>query len=386
MTSCRASRVLAAAALAAAATGLAAAAAAAQTVYVAFGDSITEGVGDSVPEGPNAGYPIRLQNLLADGSVVRNRGSSGERTPEGLARLPGVLAEGGDVLLLMEGSNDITRGISVETTLFNLDEMARRAEAAGMEAIHATAIPRLPDAKVDHDNIANQRLNQALRDLAGNERRGLVDNFQVYSSLSGLFGKYYWDSPVDPVGHPNPAGYDVMARAFADVLTGVDAVPPVPGLLRPNHADARVDEDLELRVEFWDFGRGIDLFASKLFVDGVDTGVFATGTSRHGVLTFAAPVPWEGLVRVRLQTRDLGSSPNVFDREIILFTANGTDFLDGDFDYSGSVDAVDLSRLVSAFGAEPSDAAWDPASDINGDDIVDGIDLALLAQNYGRTI
>jgi lysophospholipase L1-like esterase len=358
----------------------------AQTVYVAFGDSITEGVGDSVPEGPAAGYPIRLEGLLADGSFVRNRGLSGERTPEGLARLPGVLAEGGDVLLLMEGSNDISRRISLETTLFNLSQMARQAEEAGFEVVHATVIPRLPDAKVDHDNIVNQQLNQALRDLAGTVRRKLVDTFQVFSSLSGLFNKYYWDSSIDPVGHPNAAGYNVMARAFADVLLSLDTVPPVPGLLQPNHAEARVDENLEVQVEVWDFGRGIDLFATRLLVDEVDTGVFATGTSRKALLAYSPPVPWEGLVRVRLQTRDLASPPNVFDREIILFTADGTDFLDGDFDFSGSVDGTDLGRLVGAFGAEPGDSGWDPASDINGDDIVDGVDLALLAQNYGRTI
>lgn len=358
----------------------------AQTVYVAFGDSITEGVGDSVPEGPNAGYPIRLQSLLADGSTVRNRGFSGERTPEGIARLPGVLAEGGDVLLLMEGSNDLTREISLETTIFNLSQMARLAEDAGMEVVHATVIPRLPDAKVDHQNILNQQLNQELRDLAGTIRRRLVDNFHVFSGLSNLFGKYYWDSPNDPVGHPNPAGYDVMARTFADVLRGVDSVPPVPGILRPNYGEARADENVELRVDVWDFGRGIDLFASRLLVDGVDTGVFATGTSRKALLAYSPPEPWEGLVRVRLQTRDLASPPNVFDREIILFTANGTDFLEGDFDFSGSVDGTDLGRLVGAFGAVPGDASWDPASDINGDEIIDGVDLALLAHNYGRTI
>lgn len=375
---------LAATALVAAAFGVGEASA--QSVYVAFGDSITQGVGDSVPEGPNAGYPIRLQSLLANGSLVRNRGLSGERTPEGLARLPSVLAEGGDVLLLMEGSNDITRLISLETTLFNLSTMALMAENAGMEAIHATVIPRLPTAKGDHDNIVNQQLNQAVRNLAGTVRRRLVDNFHVFSSLSGLFGKYYWNMVGDPVGHPNPAGYDVMARAFADVLTGVDSVPPVPGLLRPNYGDARVDADLALRVEIWDFGRGIDLFASKLLVDGVDTGVFATGTSRHGVLTFSPPVPWEGLVRVRLQARDLATPPNVFDREIILFTADGTDFLDGDFDYSGTVDSADLARLVASFGATPGADNWDPAADVNGDGIIDGIDLALLAHNFGRSI
>ena len=377
---------LAAALVASLASGPFAVGAQAQTVYVAFGDSITEGVGDVGPDGgPNAGYPIRLQGLLGVGATVRNRGLSGERTPEGLARLPSVLAEGGDVLLLMEGSNDISRHIALETTLFNLDEMARRAEAVGMDAVHATTIPRLPHAKVDFDNIVNQQLNQELRDLAGTVRRPLVDNFQAFSSRSNLFESYYWDSPIDPVGHPNALGYDLMARVFYNVLIGIDSSPPVPGVLQPNHGDANVDEDLELQIEVWDFGAGIDLFATKLFVNGVDTGAFAGGSSRHSVLLYSPPVPWEGLVRVRLQTRDLASPPNVFDREIVLFTS-GTDFLQGDFDFSGSVDSTDMTRLVAAFGAEPSSPTWDPASDINGDEIVDGVDLALLSQNYGKEI
>ena len=73
-----------------------------------------------------------------------NRGVGGEKTPEGLSRIDQVLDEGGDVLLLMEGSNDISRNISIETTLFDLGEMARRAEERGLEVVHATVIPRIP--------------------------------------------------------------------------------------------------------------------------------------------------------------------------------------------------------------------------------------------------
>ena len=63
-------------------------------IYVAFGDSVTEGVGDE--EG--GGYPPRLEALLiARGrdADVRNRGVSGETTVDGLARIDSVIAQGG---------------------------------------------------------------------------------------------------------------------------------------------------------------------------------------------------------------------------------------------------------------------------------------------------
>ena len=54
---------------------------AAQRTYAAFGDSITNGFGDSV-EGETAGYPSRLEALLADGSVVRKHGIDGAKISE----------------------------------------------------------------------------------------------------------------------------------------------------------------------------------------------------------------------------------------------------------------------------------------------------------------
>ena len=101
-----------------------------------------------------AGYPPRLAALLeAAGieAVVENHGVGGERTPEALERVNAVLNRGGDAFLLMEGSNDISRQISMETTLFNLGEMARRAQLRGIPTLHATVIPRVPWANVDAD-------------------------------------------------------------------------------------------------------------------------------------------------------------------------------------------------------------------------------------------
>ena len=56
------------------------------TTYVAFGDSITQGVGDELNRG---GYPSRLQDLLVTRGVsaeVRNAGLAGEETSGGVTR------------------------------------------------------------------------------------------------------------------------------------------------------------------------------------------------------------------------------------------------------------------------------------------------------------
>src|SRR5688572_24934952 len=136
------------------------------TVYVAFGDSVTEGVGDE--EG--GGYPPRLEALLiarGRNADVRNRGVAGETTVDGLARIDSVIAQGGDVMLIMEGTNDLPHNVSPETVAFNLDEMAKRVERAGMDAVNATVIPRSPIANVDRENILTQHLAETIRDMAG---------------------------------------------------------------------------------------------------------------------------------------------------------------------------------------------------------------------------
>ncbi|MBZ0115324.1 MAG: SGNH/GDSL hydrolase family protein, partial [Thermoanaerobaculia bacterium] len=234
------------------------------TEYVAFGDSITEGTGD---DDPIVGYPGRLQGLLRSSGLddsVRNEGFGGEKTPEGLSRLNSVLDRGGDVLLLMEGSNDISVKISRETTLFNLGQMANRAETKGLEAIHVTMIPRTPRARVDADNLLNQRLIEEIRHLAGLNQRRVVDNFEIFGVQPDWFATLYSQAPTDYVGHPNAAGYDLMASTFFDVLTGVDSTPPVTGILSPWNGANNVKPASEINVELWDFGVGIDITSAVL--------------------------------------------------------------------------------------------------------------------------
>jgi lysophospholipase L1-like esterase len=358
----------------------------AQTRYLAFGDSITLGTGDD-PDREELGYPPRLENRLEGAgrnAEVENHGLGGERTPEGVTRIDSVLAAGGDVLLLMEGSNDISRNISIETTHFNLNTMALKAELRGLSVVHATVIPRIPRARVDPDNLLNQALNERIRHMAGIRGRDLADNFEVFGGISNLFSELYWDDPEDFVGHPNEDGYDEMAEVFFDVLTGADRVPPVTGIQFPRNGQRNVAATAVIEVDVWDFGAGVNAAATTLLVNGSNAGVTPTVEGRRALLRYAPAAPLQGVVTVGLRSADLASPANTVDKQISRFVIAGTEFLDGDLDEDGRVDGSDLVRFARGFGSRRGDGIYDADADFNSDNSIDGQDLAVLASNFGR--
>lgn len=365
--------------------------AAAQPItYLAFGDSITEGVGD-VP-GAERGYPPRLEDLLrAAGvnAVVENHGKGGERTPEGLARINSVLVQGkaGDVLLLTEGTNDISKDIGIETTIFNLDEMRNRAASLNIDTIFATVIPRRPDARFDPDNEMTDQLNGRIRNLAGLRQRRLADPYEIFSTTPNLFQQYYDPAADDPVGHPNSAGYDRLARIWFNTIQGVDTVPPVHGITDPVDGELNVPADTAIKVDVWDFGTGIDVANTFLLVNGVVVAATPVGNVRKVELFYQPPAPLSGTVSVGLRSRDLSNPPAVVDREILSFTVQGAgnNTLQGDINQDGRVDGADLVAFGRRFGSRLGDGNYDEAADFNGDDRVDGLDLAVLAANFGRS-
>ncbi|PYQ55752.1 MAG: hypothetical protein DMF53_27420 [Acidobacteria bacterium] len=358
--------------------------------YLAFGDSITFGIGDD-PARTNPGYPPRLQSLLVTAGVnatVSNQGNPGEKTPDGLTRLDSVLANGkaGDVLILMEGTNDINKSISMETTIFNLDTMAGKAEALGLSVIHATVIPRPPDAKVDPDNLLTEQLNGRIRNLAGVRGRKEADPNEVFRNLPNLFSGFYSNAPDDHVGHPNAAGYDILARVFYDVIRGADTVSPVPGIINPVNGATNIKPDATIQVDVWDFGAGIDLANTFLLVNGQPVTVTPQGTALHATLTYQSTTPLSGTVTVGLRSRDLATPPNTIDRQLAKFTIQGTiTGLQGDVNGDNRVDGMDLILFGLHFGALRGTANYSAAADFNSDGVVDGLDLAILAANFGQT-
>lgn len=281
--------------------------AAAMTKYIAFGDSITLGLGfDNCPaeEAQTCGYITRLRQRFSAANIPAtfyNAGVGGERTPQALERIDLVLDEqGGDVFLLMEGTNDITRRISPETTLTNLDLLAERAEQRGLTAVHATLILRYPNAKVDAENLLNRNLARSIRELAFTTGRDLIDPFEIFSQFpeETVYDDFYFSSTTDPVGHPNPAGYDLLGGVFSDALLGIDTVPPVIGDLLPVDGGG-IGPLTPVAVRLHDFGVGLDRSETRMWINESEVSFTDAGSESWQEITYRAGLdPGEYTARV----------------------------------------------------------------------------------------
>lgn len=205
-----------------------------------FGDSITQGYFDgSNPSGSNeciedlgrspnqCGYPGRLGDRLnAQGYnvTIANEGKGGEKTYQALSRINTVLNQHADALyfVLMEGTNDITKNVGIETTRTNLATLGSRAEERGMQVVLATLIPRWPQADVDPNNVTNAALNSLIRTLATNRGWPRAETYNQFMGLPNLFNTYYqqW-SNSDPVGHPCNLGHDQLANVFTPIVKAI---------------------------------------------------------------------------------------------------------------------------------------------------------------------
>lgn len=358
------------------------------TAYVAYGDSITSGTGDSVPEGQGAGYPTRLEALLGASNTVVNRGQPNGTTVDLVNRFDDeALPFGGEVLLLMGGTNDTTKEFAPEDSVANLNLIARRANTFGISTVHATIIPRWPEARVDTENDRTATLSGLIRNLAGLNGRRLVDIFETYWVEPERFSLYYADRVGDPVGHPNATGYDVIARAFADVLEDIDSVSPVPGFMSPEPGEKRVGRNENIQVDLWDFGQGIDEASIEMRVDGQIVTPDVTRTGRRVSLNYNPPAPLLGMVRVAVRASDNGGSPRTLDRELMRFFTVQTNFPTGDVNRDGRVDGKDLAVLARGFGQDANAGQIvDPDADLNEDGVIDGMDLAILIDNFGVSL
>ena len=103
---------------------------------VAFGDSLTAGLGVAAGEA----YPAQLQRRLdALGFRYRviNAGVSGETTAGGLRRVPWVLKDKPEIVILELGANDGLRGLRLEETKANLEQIIQQVTRSGASIVLA---------------------------------------------------------------------------------------------------------------------------------------------------------------------------------------------------------------------------------------------------------
>jgi acyl-CoA thioesterase-1 len=128
--------LLAALAALAAALALAAPAHAVERVIVAFGDSLTAGLGVT----PEDSYPARLQaRLRSEGYAYRvvNAGASGDTTAGGLRRVDWALKNRPEIVIVALGANDALRGQDLASVRANLDAIVARFQKTGVRVLVA---------------------------------------------------------------------------------------------------------------------------------------------------------------------------------------------------------------------------------------------------------
>ncbi len=193
-----------------------------KTKFMAFGDSISEGVVSLAPLvtlGPPDTYPFKLEQMLRTGYptqevAVANHGMSGERTNQGVLRLPGLLdSEKPEVLLLLEGVNAV-RSQSTATQERHLQTMISDAQRRGVEVLIATVMPVTPNGKLQPASeymTAIRALNTRIFQLANLNRLGnVVDLFALFDANMHLLG-------TDGL-HPSVEGQTRIAEAFRDEI------------------------------------------------------------------------------------------------------------------------------------------------------------------------
>ena len=105
-------------------------------IIVAFGDSLTAGFGAET----GSSYPDFLQKELDRRGLhwrVVNAGLSGDTTSDGLNRVGDVLAYRPSIVILEFGGNDGLRGLPLQTTRANLEQMIVELQKGGSKVILA---------------------------------------------------------------------------------------------------------------------------------------------------------------------------------------------------------------------------------------------------------
>jgi acyl-CoA thioesterase I len=105
-------------------------------VIVAFGDSLSAGFGAE----PGKSFPDYLQKDLDAAGLhwrVVNAGVSGNTTTDGLDRVSEVLAYKPRITIVEFGGNDGLRGLPLETTRTNLEQIIQKLQAAGSKVLLA---------------------------------------------------------------------------------------------------------------------------------------------------------------------------------------------------------------------------------------------------------
>jgi lysophospholipase L1-like esterase len=200
---------------------------------LAFGDSITRGVGDFFEPGEfipfvdffpmgEAGYPLRIELWL--NLPVENRGRPGERINNGgvFRFAPTVAASSSDYVVISEGANDAFSAYSDTNLSRDLQALINMTQALGKKPILMTIPPPCCNRAGLRPFVENYNIRY--RDIATINRIPLADTERAFKALCPNARCSLLNLPEGL--HPNTRGYDVMGEMFASLFYGIDLFSP----------------------------------------------------------------------------------------------------------------------------------------------------------------
>jgi len=167
-------------------------------VLVCFGDSITAGYGLQRGQA----YPDFLQEKL-DGAgyhyTVNNQGTSGATTKDAVSSLPTILQLHPEIVIVEFGGNDGLRGLPLDQTRHNLDQVLTTLEGAHMRIVLA-GITLPPNYGPDYVHS----FDQVFRDVAAKHHAAFIP--MIYKDLIHIPDTIQQDGI-----HPTAKGSRILA-------------------------------------------------------------------------------------------------------------------------------------------------------------------------------
>jgi acyl-CoA thioesterase I len=172
---------------------------------VAFGDSLTAGLGLTAKET----YPAQLQSMLDSAGYeyeVVNAGVSGDTSAGGVRRMDWVLDENVKFVVLELGANDILRGLPINLMKENLAKIIESMQSRGITVVLAGM-----EAPTNSGPEYRKEVHDAYHSLAERYHTPFIPFF--------LEGVVQSEKLVqEDLSHPNPEGAKVLATTVFGVL------------------------------------------------------------------------------------------------------------------------------------------------------------------------
>lgn len=165
------------------------------SMILAFGDSLTHGFGVS----DEFSYPKQMQKKT--GLKIINAGVNGELSSEGLIRLPSLLINKPDLVILCHGGNDILQKLSSSVLKNNLLQMVQLIQKSGAEVL----LVGVPDF-----SLFSFDTHEIYEEVADETGVLLEDDILRHIELNRSLKSDYI--------HPNEKGYEMMADTFIEIL------------------------------------------------------------------------------------------------------------------------------------------------------------------------